>query len=283
MTDAPDICIHHHPCADGFTSAWAVWKKWGDAVQFHPGVYGEAPPDVADKDVLLVDFSYKRPVLDKMVEQCRSLTILDHHKSAQADLEGWDARAHPNVDVVFDMDRSGAVLAWDYCHDSEAPPICLYVQDRDLWRFQLHGSREVAAVLFSHSYEFGAWDDLAAQLSTRAGLENIISQGVAIERKHHKDVRELLAQTTRSMVIGGYPVRVANLPYTMSSDAAHELAKGYPFGACYFDRADGARVFSLRSMDDGADVSVIAAAYGGGGHAHASGFQAPLGWEGDPR
>jgi len=32
-------------------------------------------------------------------------------------------------------------------------------------------------------------------------------------------------------------------------------------------------VFSLRSTDEGMDVSEIAKQYGGGGHAHASGFR----------
>jgi uncharacterized protein len=109
----------------------------------------------------------------------------------------------------------------------------------------------------------------------------MISEGGAIERKHFKDIEELLKITTRRMVIGGVEVPVANLPYTMSSDAAGALAKNSPFGACYFDRPD-ARVFSLRSRGpEGADVSEIGARYGGGGHKNAAGFQAPLGWEGD--
>jgi hypothetical protein len=62
---------------------------------------------------------------------------------------------------------------------------------------------------------------------------------------------------------------------------ANMLAEGRPFGACYYDNAEGKRVFSLRSKDEGADVSEIAVAYGGGGHARASGFTALRGWEGD--
>jgi nanoRNase/pAp phosphatase (c-di-AMP/oligoRNAs hydrolase) len=52
--------------------------------------------------------------------------------------------------------------------------------------------------------------------------------------------------------------------------------------ACYWDTPNG-RVFSLRSTDDGPDVSEIAKRYGGGGHRNASGFQMPIGWEGDER
>jgi len=78
------------------------------------------------------------------------------------------------------------------------------------------------------------------------------------------------------MEIGGHCVPVANLPYTLVSDAGHLLAKGAPFAACYWDTPEG-RVFSLRSTDEGLDVSAIAKQYGGGGHIHASGFRVPYG------
>ena len=54
-------------------------------------------------------------------------------------------------------------------------------------------------------------------------------------------------------------------------DAEYEMANGKPFAACYWDTPKG-RVFSLRSSDDGADVSEVAKQYGGGGHRNASGF-----------
>ncbi|HTK34575.1 MAG TPA: hypothetical protein VL358_04705 [Caulobacteraceae bacterium] len=294
----PDICIYHAPCQDGFTAAWAIWKRWPD-VEFVPGVYGQAPPDVAGKHVLIVDFSYKRPVLQEMGRSAASITILDHHKTAEADLapfkvqffyrspetyvdEGLDGLSGPYpIQAHFDMEKSGAVLAWEYAHPGEPiPRLALHVQDRDLWRFELPNTREIAAAIFSHDYSFRQWDALANQLALIP--DDVVLEGEAIERKHHKDIAELLRLCTREMVIGGYRVRVANLPYTLSSDGANALAKGQPFGACYYDNAEGKRVFSLRSQADGGiDVSAVAAAYGGGGHQHAAGFTAPRGWEGD--
>jgi len=67
---------------------------------------------------------------------------------------------------------------------------------------------------------------------------------------------------------------LANLPYTLTSDAGHLLAENFPFAGCYWDTPSG-RVFSLRSRDDGMNVSKIAELYGGGGHEHASGFTIP--------
>lgn len=293
MTYCPDICIYHSPCADGFTAAWAVWKKW-DGVVFHEGVYGKAPPDVTGLHVLLVDFSYKRPVLEQMAQSAASITILDHHKSAKADLESWSIDAFSylesrawlqgqNIRAWFDMEKSGARMAWEFCFPGERiPKLVLHVEDRDLWKFELPGTREIQACVFSHQYTFSNWNTLAANCDDLQKWTELFAQGSAIERKHHKDVGELVLETCRSMLIGGHRVLVANLPYTMASDAAGMLALRAPFGACYFDRADGRRIFSLRSRgEDGADVSEIAKRYGGGGHRNAAGFQAPLGWEGD--
>lgn len=250
-------------------------------------MYGKPPPDVTGKNVLMLDFSYKRPILEQMIERAGpKFLVLDHHVSAQQDLEGLDG-IRKGVEILFDINRSGAMMAWNWWrpHD-DAPNLVRYVQDRDLWKFELPSSREIAATIFSYDYTFPNWDALAHALSDRGLFTRVVQEGYAILRKQDKDIRELLEVTTRQMIIGGHAVPVANLPYTLASDAAHELCKqerwgGLPvFAACYFDRGDGQRVFSLRSNND-FDVSQVAASYGGGGHKKAAGFQRPIGWEGD--
>lgn len=293
------LCIYHGNCADGFTAAWVVKQALGD-VDFHPGVYGREPPDCADRDVIMVDFSYKRPVLDEIFRKSDSLLILDHHKTAAEDLAGyippfgpgWKRHLDniyqdicencPQPYTLFDMERSGAQIAWDFFNDpSPRPNLVDYVGDRDLWKFALPLSREVNAFVFAHEYTFKNWDYLHAQLRDSMDIQRIGDMGGAIELKHHKDVAELVAVTKRRMTIGGKSVPVANIPYTLTSDAGHLMAQSEPFAACYWDTPAG-RVFSLRSTDDGDDVSAVAKGYGGGGHRNAAGFQKPIGWEGDP-
>lgn len=293
------LCIYHGNCADGFGAAWVIWRMYG-AIQFdfHPGVYQDAPPDVTDRDVVMVDFSYKRPVLDEMARKAKSILILDHHKTAAADLDGfWKPPVRyadfiqgvapalkeeglPPVNAIFDMNRSGAMIAWDYFYSQDGvrvdpPKLLEHIQDRDLWLFKLEGTREIQANVFSYPYDFEVWDKL---MNTPTQILRV--EGEAIERKHHKDIAELVGVTKRRMKIGGHDVPVANLPYTLTSDAGHLMAKGEPFAACYWD-TPGGRVMSLRSTDEGVDVSEVAKGYGGGGHRNASGFRMPIGWEGD--
>lgn len=196
MDDFPILCIYHGNCADGFGAAWAVRHRFPDA-EFHAGTYQNPPPDVTGKRVILVDFSYKRPVMVEMAKRAKSVLVLDHHKSAAEDLRlgradysadcsatifdmgaysgplSWERHLgdsyqdecenapSANIYTLFDMNRSGAGLAWDFFHPGQPRPALInHIEDRDLWRFALAGTREVQAALFSYPYDFAVWDEL---------------------------------------------------------------------------------------------------------------------------
>lgn len=259
------LCIYHGNCADGFAAAWVFRRKFGSEIDFHPGVYQQPPPPVAGRSIFMTDFSYKRNVVEDMLKSADSVTLIDHHKTALEDLQGVLGMEH------CALERSGAMLAWKFCFPGEEPPqLIKHIEDRDLWLFQLPKTREIQAAVFSYPYDFEVWDKLMAM-----PVEELALQGEAIERKHHKDISELLGVTKRRMVIGGHNVPIANLPYTLVSDAAHAMTKGEPFAGCYWDTPEG-RVFGLRSTDEGVDVSEVAKQYGGGGHRNASGFKVPF-------
>jgi len=274
------LVIYHGNCADGFTSAWAVWKKFPDA-EFYAGVYGKPPPDVSGKTVVIVDFSYKKSIIYEMAKSAKSILILDHHKSAAQDLEefceppqliwsGW--LPDSGVYATLDMERSGARITWDHFHGTEPGFLVKHVEDRDLWRFSMEQTKAFQANVFSYEYTFKNWEMINAICSDDYKYQEFIDAGKAIERKHLKDIRELLKVCQRNIKIAGYFVPSASLPYTMSTEAGNLMSEGEPFAACYWDTVDS-RIFSLRSNDDGLDVSEIAKSYGGGGHRNAAGFR----------
>ena len=271
------LVIYHGNCADGFSAAWCFWRKYGTGADYVAGVYQQDPPDVTGRDVYLVDFSYQRPVVERMLRHAKSVTLIDHHKTAIDDLRQLKVEqvgyGQESFGWFCDLERSGATLAWDYLFPGEDRPLLLgHIEDRDLWRFKLPGTREIQANVFSYEYTFENWDRLMA--ADQAELMTLTAAGAAIERKHHKDIAELVKVCKRRMVIGGHDVPVASLPYTLVSDAAHLMALHEAFAACYWDTSDG-RIFGLRASDDGLDVSDIAKQYGGGGHAKAAGFKVP--------
>ncbi len=274
---AKALCIYHGNCLDGFAAAWAVRHALGEEVEFHKGIHQQTPPDVSDRDVFLVDFSYKKDVLISMLKTAASITILDHHITAVQDL--LELMDSGELKGLFNMNKSGAMLAWEWFHpEQQAPELIAFIQDRDLWKFELEGSREINAALSSYPFDFSVWDTLMASGDAEiADLKNI---GAAIERKLQKDIEELLASGVRRMVIAGYDVPVLNAPSAYVSDAGHIMSINEPFAACYWDHAAG-RSFSLRSSETGVDVAEVAKKFGGGGHAKAAGFTVKIGWEGE--
>jgi len=261
------LCIYHGGCDDGFGAAYAVWKKFGDEFEYHPGIYGKEPPDTTGKEVVMVDFSYKLEVIESIIEKCDTLLILDHHKTAEADLR--ELIATGRIQGEFDMDRSGAMMAWQYFHpDTKPPKLIEHIQDRDLWQFKIPCTKTISMALRSYDQEFSVWDELMNKSAELAG------EGVAIERYHRKQI-EFTKSCAWMGVIDGHEVPIVNCPPSMASEVAGELSEGHPFAAVFW-QSDSSRTYSLRSRDKGLDVSEIAKRHGGGGHRNAAGFKVDI-------
>lgn len=282
----PTIVLYHADCYDGFAAAWTARKYYGEAnVEFVRGVYGAEPPDVTDREVLMLDFCYPLATMRKLNEQAASLTILDHHPTAFRVLEELQSDDPRHVFyATLDKERSGCGITWDTLFAGEPrPPLLDRVEDRDLWRWKYDDSRLIHAALESYPMGFATWDFLMQR-----PLPELREEGVRLEALHFNHINLLLPITTRPMRIDGVLVEVANVPITLCSDAGMTLANQSEHGwsATYMDTTLG-RQFSLRSTEDGPDVSKIAERLGkrfgtsGGGHPHAAGFLAPRNYEGD--
>lgn len=264
------LVLYHANCSDGFAAAWCFHHGQAGYYEFLPVSYGQEPPDVTGRSVYIVDFSYPRDVLIAMADKAMGITVLDHHKTAEADLHGL---LHPNLKVIFDMQRSGAGMTWDYLYAPEPRPRFLgFIEDRDLWRFRFPETKAAHALLGSLPRTFEVWDQI--MLGDAAALVSYLAQGEALVRMVEKQVADAVNSTRRQMVIGGVQVPAANVPGFFASDSGHVLDEGAPFAATYFDTAER-RCFSLRSRPEGADVSEVAKQYGGGGHRNAAGFSVP--------
>jgi nanoRNase/pAp phosphatase (c-di-AMP/oligoRNAs hydrolase) len=168
------------------------------------------------------------------------------------------------------MERSGALIAWDYFHPKmTVPSIILHVSDRDLWKFEMLRTNEVFAAMTSHDFDLATWD-----LLFNRGVDKLIAEGEAIER-YRQQLIKLAVEGAQRATIAGHNVPIVNCIYAIASDTAGILARGEPFAAYYIEH-DNVRQFGLRSEDSGMDVNEIAKLFGGGGHVHAAGFKMPL-------
>lgn len=280
-----EIVIYHGGCYDGFCAAWLLNKVFPQA-KFIPAVYGSEPPDCKGHDVYIVDFSYPKKTMYKILSEAKFVCVLDHHKTAQAELDGLTDDFIMRPDLVnssgkelpfirFDMDASGARLTYEYICDYLRPEwknlpvpwIVHYTEDRDLWRWVLPDSKELSAYIRTLPFNFKAWDEISSV--PQAMLGELISIGRSILSMEQKLVEQHVRHAYE-VTVAGHKVLAVNAT-CLISEIAGSLAEDRPFGLVYFCQNDKI-IVSLRSRDGGVDVSEIAKKFGGGGHRGASGF-----------
>lgn len=253
--------LFHDPCQDGFGAAYAAWKKFGDKATYIGVNYGKPLPNMPGaKEVYIVDFSYSKDILVDLAGKCQ-LVVLDHHKTAQEQLQGLSF-------AQFDMNRSGAGMAWDYFHpETPRPWLINYIEDRDLWRHKLPNTHDMAAALFSYPQKFDLWDKFEQA--------DLLNEGKAIRRYQNILSEEMIKNAQIRNFLEFKNVPVVNASSSLISDVGEALRNKYPtapFYAIYYDTKDAKRKWSLRSTDNQEDVSAIAGRFGGGGHRNAAGF-----------
>lgn len=266
------IVIYHGDCFDGFGAAWVCNNFLnGGYKEFWPFSYGdEAPLDkLLPTDYLFIlDFSFSREIMEEMHSRVASISVIEHHKTAQEACEGLPF-------CTFDMDKSGAGMAWDiFRNGSTRPKIIDYIEDRDLWRFKLPHSKKIHAWISSYPKDFEVWDDLDIALSKN--FEGCLKEGEVILRFRHQRAEEIAAEACLEP-LGDYLVPVANCPHNFGSDVAHLLLSLYPespFAAYYYRNKNMVIRVGLRGRDsDDFDVSEVARGYGGGGRKKAAGYE----------
>lgn len=250
--------LYHAHCDDGFGAAWAAWRRLGDSARYVPISHDDPVPAIEDgAEVAMIDVTLPRHVLIGLAART-SLTVLDHHQTARKELAGLPF-------ARFDMEKSGAVLAWEFYHPGQQPPaLLLYIQDKDLWRFRLPDSKEVNAAIGSYPHDLTLWSQM--------DVPDLARQGGHILRGNAQQVARMVERVAFTD-IGGYRVPVVNAS-VLSSEVLEELLRRHPeapFAACYFDRGDGKRQWGLAGRGT-FDVAEIARQYGGGGHHNRSGF-----------
>lgn len=269
------LVIYHANCADGWCAAWILKHSFGD-VELCPAQYGDDPPDVYQRTVFVVDFSYPRAVMEKMHTEARRLHVFDHHKTAAADCAGLRF-------CIFDPLESGATITFKWCYDKGyifgvrdrgfqkgMQLLSEYVKDRDLWQWKLDHSKEINAVIRSYAYEAKGWDAMALRMGANPFM--LVDEGRAILRYRERLIEDAMKHPVEREIAGHKVPVVECTCFEVLSDVVGRLAVGKPFAASWFEKEDGSRVYSLRSDDKGLDVSEIALSLGGGGHNHSAGF-----------
>jgi len=313
----PVFVIYHADCLDGFGSAYAAWCHFGAEATYRPMHHGESwsLAEIAGHAVFILDFSFPPEFLETMAAVAASVTQIDHHASAlkawgdklQAGENGRCNYQHPKLPlcVVFDLEKSGARLAWEHFHPGIPTPLALrHIEEQDMWRFTLPGTRPFCRALRLLPFYLNVWHQLVLDTpnETAPRYLEILIQGAAIEQFYQQEIARMAQSALRRPAsLRGEPVDALQAqrhgqPVVTHEDRAWQAVSGIAinanalfaselgnslaeqsgsFGLIWQLSGDGEVKASLRSKGKTLDVSVIATRYGGGGHPNAAGFRMP--------
>lgn len=261
-----DVVLYHGKCNDGFGAAFAACKALDSSAIYLPINHDDI--HVTDHfpstyRVLMVDITLAPEEMERIYYRQPAFLVLDHHKTAP------DNCGHLASKILYyDEDHSGAHLAWTYFHGEPVPQLIRYLEDRDLWRFELHYSKAINAALQVLPQNFVAWDTVDLRQARYDGEAILRATDVLVRR---------IAESTANKVenhADGIHFVVCNTPI-LQSEVGEELLLQFPeasFAATYYRHHDGYNHVSLRSRGD-FDVALLARQYGGGGHRAAAGFR----------
>jgi oligoribonuclease NrnB/cAMP/cGMP phosphodiesterase (DHH superfamily) len=280
MTDKIyDIVLFHYPCQDGLSSGWIVnkfHKEHNITIDLYPIQHGKIIDieRLTNKKVIFCDYAPSKEVIEEIEKVALKITILDHHISSQKALEDKDY-------AIFDMNKSGAGLTWDYFYNVDCPLFIKMVEDRDIWKWKIPKSKEFTAGLSTicSSFEmydfdklFNIFDEILInpfKFDFYIELGDIINKSIMIKCKYMA-----LESVKKINHYKNYNVCIVNCSYELSSDLGNILSSydNVDFAVLWrYNHTKEEYYVSLRSNDK-ADVSLIAKEFGGGGHKNASGF-----------
>jgi len=269
------LVIYHKNCLDGVCAAFCMKHLFPNAT-YVAASYNSKVPDVVDKDVYLVDFSYKREVVEEICKYAKRVTLLDHHKSALEDL--WDLPSkYANFSLGnSNLNDSGAKIAFNFVNKRKpmvAPKVLSFIEDRDLWKFKYKDTKAVTAGLFSLlDYTIENFEEVIRKYS----ISKIKTIGNIVSSHHTKLCNEIIASNTRVVPASYFKkglegsVAVVNAPYQFASEIGDILKEKFLFVAVYYNSSEDTLKYSLRSKEF--DVTEVAQFYNGGGHKNAAGF-----------
>jgi oligoribonuclease NrnB/cAMP/cGMP phosphodiesterase (DHH superfamily) len=190
--------------------------------------------------------------------------IVDHHVTAQRDLEGL---------VEIDTSECAAVQAWRRFVGPDIPLLFQYVQARDLWQQDVTLS-DVDDVAY-------AWLSMPIDFKT---VEKFLAMSIEDIKARGRVLREFMLLVAESAVAkptflewDGYPVVAVNTS-VFGSDICHRLLDTYPeaaIAATWVD-VENTRFWRVRSRRGEPDVAKLCEKRGGGGHPSAAGFRERL-------
>lgn len=257
--------IYHKNCIDGICAAALIEKYIGKIISFACDYENTFPFDPTGKDVIIVDFSFARNILIDAHKKANTLRVFDHHISAQNNCKGLDF-------CKFDMSESGSMLVCNYINTIntkvlESAKIIDYVNDRDLWLWNLDNSKEVSTAFSSYPKTIDEWIEILGR-----PVDEFIVEGKQILKYQNQIIKNIINNSLYFTDMLEFNVPIINSS-CFESEIGNIICEDEPFGIVYYEtQYKNVWKVSLRSDENGINVCELAKKFNGGGHKHAAGF-----------
>ena len=267
--------VLYHDDADGYASALAAYLQFGSNAIYQKVQYGQEFPikDLTPEDVIyILDFSYKKEILEDIHSKVSKLVVIDHHETAMRELDHLDY-------AIFDLDKSGARLSWEYFReDMEVPYLIRLVEDRDLWKFNLEETKAFDAGMRSTG-QYSKIDFWLQVYNVQSIFDQIVHDGKLLVKDLEGRVNSFINNPDKYKVvdIDGHKVAVYNTTTDISElGNAFNTQMDVDYSISYFWTNKGELVLSYRGKKGHVHVGDLCKAMGGGGHAAAAGVKLPF-------
>lgn len=203
--------IFHKKCLDGFTGFLILHKT--KLIHKNAKIYPDVPsasysPDnINGKDVIIIDVAYKYNILKDIILKARSVLFIDHHITIHEDVKKLQKEFEHKFKYIYDVDKSGATLTWDYFFKSKSKPKFIdYIQDNDIGTWKLQGIHEfITALHVNYSFELSyenikKWE----RLYNKSLLDKLINLG----KTYNEYKSWLIDENSRRISIRYFPSKL---------------------------------------------------------------------------
>lgn len=306
-----DTCIYHSNCNDGFAAACVVKSKNPD-VKFVPWNYDKGLPkeeEYLNKNVVIVDFSFKIPELKTLAQKTKQVVLIDHHKTfieSIAEDKNF-LKEITNLKIYFNYKESGASLTWRYFYgrslqeftsdnqehinlklddEPEIPRFIEIIKSYDLW---LHGGEinsetgKINLALEMEEMKFEIWNSFNNIENYQKLLEKGSHYCDYVYPKVKKAAKKAATRYFKFTEKDG-KVKILKMAFLNTTDyiglIGSEILKTKDFDLALMyqiDSIDQKIYYSFRSTDEKYPADEVVKTLGGGGHRNACGFVRRIG------
>ena len=289
--------IFHKGCIDGY--AGFIIAHLSNKLSAGTFIYqdvpstNKVPPNIDNKNIIIIDVAYRSDILEEIFKHAHQVVFVDHHVSIHNDVTLLHKKYNTkdNICIIYNSNKSGCTLTWDYFNDTNPPLFLQLIEDNDIGKWEYPETKPFIYALKSYyrlntdTKNIDAWCGLLAE----ENVNRLIKKGKIISLFNEHLIEVNLQKHSRERFpskkvynmdktlfdkVGQYIVVVFNgvaCPSItdLANTALSKIDCDFFIAWTYnLDKRD--YVVSMRSKS--VDVGKIAQLFGGGGHKLAAAF-----------